>query len=584
MLKVFIQRILYTSKIIGYRSTIWLGVASFGGVLLAFVEVLIAVFIQLFLKNLGFKIESDSGLFRFLNKDYSISALMIFLTILGILRAISYLTVSLSASIALESINARLRLLSLRDILLSNSGKFISAADTNAKISEIFPKTSQFFYYLAQALPQIIVSLFLVCILFTISIPSAIFSLLGLAAIASLLSFINSIVRKYAQLIPVEQEKIMAGVQRVTRNWLLIRTIRTNQTEFQKISASVISYAAHSIRALELSSLSAAVPQAAGVILLVIIILINTHLLHSPNVQIIAFLYLFLRLVQTCSLVASHFGTLSLYFPHAKMAARFFWKFSSDEIHETTLQTADITSFRFANRHRNPILDSNHIRPVLIEVSAPKIQLSNIRFSYGSEQPIFENFSLDIEAGDQIAITGRSGTGKSTLLAIIFGILKPDLGRVELDGLDAAEYFSRFYSRIGYVGAEPFLIEGTIKDNLDYGSVRNYNSYEYEEALREACLLTVVNSLPNQLNYKIEENGEGLSAGQKQRLAIARALLRKPVLLILDEVTANLDAQTEVEVVASLSRLRKKATLIIISHRPEALRYADVVFNLPDRI
>jgi ABC-type bacteriocin/lantibiotic exporter with double-glycine peptidase domain len=133
---------------------------------------------------------------------------------------------------------------------------------------------------------------------------------------------------------------------------------------------------------------------------------------------------------------------------------------------------------------------------------------------------------------------------------------------------------------VGYVGADPFLIAGSVRDNICYGVGRPVNEAEIDLALDRARVRTVVDALPGRLEYLIAEDASGLSAGQKQRLCLARAVLNRPHVLVLDEVCANLDVATEAEITESLRELRGRCTTIIVSHRSAILKYADFVLEL----
>ena len=214
--------------------------------------------------------------------------------------------------------------------------------------------------------------------------------------------------------------------------------------------------------------------------------------------------------------------------------------------------------------------------------SPPVIELRNVTFSYNHDAgTVFENLNFKVEEGKQTGIIGRSGAGKTTVLGLILGLLEPQKGQVLINNESSSSFFSKYKIRVGYVGPEPFLIEGTLLDNLLYGCVYEKPSDEQiNHALRMAQLYDFIQTIPGRLHYKVNENGDGLSAGQKQRLALARSLLLDPKLVILDEVSANLDKETELEITETLKDLRGQCTTIIVSHKPGILKYAANIINL----
>ena len=540
------------------------------GLGLSLVEIQLSVFIQLFLRTIGIPIQVDPGIFSILPRSTTLVGLMGFLIAIGVGRAAFQLLVTQSASIAQESISARLRLIALHDLLYSHHNRFVSASATHTRLGEIFPRTSQFFYYLAQGLPLLLVAVILTLTLFTISISSACLSLLGLFCIAGLLWLLNSRIRPYADQVPQEQQSLLTGVERVARNWLLVRILRTQPQEFGQLSNNILNYASHAIRAQILAAAGVFIPQMLGICLLVGILLYNLWVLHTPAPQLMAFLYLFLRLVQTLSQSAAFLGVAAVLRPNAQLTAQYLATFSPAELQQATELTRNLRAMGGHREITSPTFRTQPLRPI----SPPAIEMRTISFHYKDQvQALFTDFQLHVPAGAQLGIVGESGSGKSTLLGLILGIIPPDAGQVTIGGMPAETYLKTYTDFIGFVGAEPFLLAGTIADNLNYGASQVYTPEMYRDALQRASLLSFIDSLPQGLSYPI--------AGQKQRLALARALLRNPVLLVLDEFTANLDATTECEIVEALSTLKGTCTILLVSHRKEALAYTDIQIELP---
>ncbi len=198
-------------------------------------------------------------------------------------------------------------------------------------------------------------------------------------------------------------------------------------------------------------------------------------------------------------------------------------------------------------------------------------RVRDLTFAYTKDgRNILKDFDLDIAPGESLAICGPSGTGKTTLLHLLLGELSPQAGKVELVAgtgvLDVAAVDEELLPRVAYAGAESFLIPGSLRENLLYGLKREVSETELQTAL-EAAACGFVLDLPRGLDHTINEYSEGLSMGQKQRLCLARALLRRPQALFLDEVTAHLDEATEALIAEALTALRGKVTVICVTHR-----------------
>ena len=199
-----------------------------------------------------------------------------------------------------------------------------------------------------------------------------------------------------------------------------------------------------------------------------------------------------------------------------------------------------------------------------------KLELKNLGFGYDG-QTVLHDLNLSILAGSLVGLVGASGSGKSTLLRLLLGLYRPTQGQILLDGHDLSEYESDWLrSKIAWVPQEPLLFEGTLQENLTALAPQSG-----PRQMQEALATVGLSELP--LHYPLDENGGGLSVGQRQRVAIAAALLRDARVLLLDEITSALDRNSEAQVVAALEAARKGRTVIVVAHRLTTVRQADQI-------
>jgi ABC-type multidrug transport system fused ATPase/permease subunit len=211
-----------------------------------------------------------------------------------------------------------------------------------------------------------------------------------------------------------------------------------------------------------------------------------------------------------------------------------------------------------------------------------KISVENLIFKYPeTENNVLENVSLDIYKNQSVAFIGPTGAGKTTLVDLILGLLEPTEGRVLVDAHDVSESLYYWRELVGYIPQNIYMMDDTIRNNVLFGTVASEKDEEtIWEALREAQLDEFVRTLPAGLDTMIGEAGVRLSGGQRQRIGIARALFRKPQVLVLDEATSALDNNTETAVMEAVEHLQGKLTIIIIAHRLTTIRNCDVVYEV----
>jgi ATP-binding cassette subfamily B protein len=228
----------------------------------------------------------------------------------------------------------------------------------------------------------------------------------------------------------------------------------------------------------------------------------------------------------------------------------------------------------------SPDLEANTDKKIFEEVVGV-VNFNHVSFAYPqSSRRAISDLDLKAKPGEMIALVGPSGSGKSTLINLIIGFLRPQSGSIFLDGKDLSEYDLRSFRRfISVVPQESVLFEGTVRDNVTYGLGAVSDERVYE-ALRSANALDFVQDLPEGVHTLVGERGARISGGQKQRLAIARALIRNPRILILDEATSALDSESEREIQSALEALMANRTTFVVAHRLSTVQKADRILVL----
>ncbi|MEU3404167.1 ABC transporter ATP-binding protein [Streptomyces sp. NPDC006670] len=207
-----------------------------------------------------------------------------------------------------------------------------------------------------------------------------------------------------------------------------------------------------------------------------------------------------------------------------------------------------------------------------------QVVLDKVAFRYEPDKPLIENLSLRVEPGQTVAIVGPTGAGKTTLVNLLMRFYEVTGGEIALDGVDIAKMTrEELRSGIGMVLQDTWLFGGTIAENIAYGAAREVTRAEIEEAARAAHADRFVRTLPDGYDTVLDDEGAGVSAGEKQLITIARAFLSDPVILVLDEATSSVDTRTEVLIQKAMARLAHGRTSFVIAHRLSTIRDADVI-------
>lgn len=241
-----------------------------------------------------------------------------------------------------------------------------------------------------------------------------------------------------------------------------------------------------------------------------------------------------------------------------------------------------------ATEHLMNILDQKNEEEVFEEShivnKLERVVFKNVSFNYDSRKDVnvLKNVSFDIKAGNQVALVGSSGSGKSTIASLLMRFYDPISGDIKINDDNYSQLSLKDWRNyIAYVPQDVILFSGTVKDNVMYGKI-NASEEEVVLALKKANAYDFVMKFPEALNTEVGERGVQLSGGQKQRISIARAILNDPQLLILDEATSALDSESESLVQDALNNLMKDRTSLVIAHRLSTIKHADKILVLED--
>jgi subfamily B ATP-binding cassette protein MsbA len=217
-----------------------------------------------------------------------------------------------------------------------------------------------------------------------------------------------------------------------------------------------------------------------------------------------------------------------------------------------------------------------------VVIAEGNVSFKNISFSYDDKTEVLHRISFEAAKGSVTALVGSSGSGKSTIGGLATSFLNPSSGQVLIDGIDLSKVdLKSFRSQLGVVLQDDFLYEGTIRENILFPRPEATEK-ELLEAVKGAYVNEFTDRFENGLNTLIGERGVKLSGGQRQRISIARALLAKPKIVILDEATSNLDTQSESFIQRSLAVLMKERTTLVIAHRLSTIQKADQILVIED--
>lgn len=217
-----------------------------------------------------------------------------------------------------------------------------------------------------------------------------------------------------------------------------------------------------------------------------------------------------------------------------------------------------------------------------LQVENGAVDFQNISFSYVSDKPLIRDFSLSVKPGQTVAIVGPTGCGKTTLINLLMRFYDINSGSIQIDGQNTQEVTrDSLRGAFGMVLQDTWLFRGTVRENIAYGAP-NASDEEIIEAAKAAHAHSFIQRLPQGYDTVLSENGDNISEGQRQLLAIARVMLKKPPMLILDEATSNIDTRTEIRIQKAFQKLMEGRTSFIVAHRLSTIQNADVILVMRD--
>ncbi|MBO5210045.1 MAG: ABC transporter ATP-binding protein [Lachnospiraceae bacterium] len=302
----------------------------------------------------------------------------------------------------------------------------------------------------------------------------------------------------------------------------------------------------------------------AGMVLYMMIQLLNGAGVVDIMPQITLLAMVAMRLIPCANRINNHLTSISYFEP-------FFMGVSDNLQDEIRDETIDYDAETYQKKIDVKKLDIRE-----------KIELKNITYKYpNTDVLIFDDADMEIPIGKSVGIVGTSGSGKTTVVDILLGLLQLQSGEILADGIEVREHYKEWLKNIGYIPQTIFMIDSTIRKNVAFGYAdEDIDDEKVWQALKEAQLDEFVRGLPDGLDTSIGERGIRLSGGQRQRIGIARALFEDPEVLVLDEATSALDNDTEAAIMESINRLHGRKTLIIIAHRLQTIEKCDMVYRI----
>ncbi len=519
--------------------------AGLAGTFTFFVDIAFIVVLQGFLFSIDLVDSTKLNLPTWYPKDYTSSILI--LLAFGLIRSFALMLKHFLSGQASQEFIYKIR------SELLNHGLYLGAEVSTHELVSVFTESVNRAGLVVYLFITIVINLFSITflVIYGLSLAPAemLIGLLCLGILVFPLTFMNKEVGKMGRGLNVEWKNTSKSLIEGIKLNFYLKVYGLLGKAFSEGDESLDSYRRHYVKFYFKNAIRHGLPPFLGICILSAITYVGLHLFNTPSIILLTFFYLFIRLGQLLSEFATYVGNLQLNFEGMKDLEVWLQKYRPMAKQGTVTET---------------------VSPGLVFDTTKELTITanNLSFRYGYEEYLFKNINFRLLTGDCLVIRGESGVGKSSLLALLLGVLKPTEGNVLYNSMSVSETRGDIVRSIGYVGPDPYLVAGTLRENLFLGHPfpDKVSAENIENALRISELVEVVGSLKSGMDTYLNENVK-LSTGQKQRIAIARALLRNPKILVLDEATANLDEMTESLIIENLKKISNSLILIIISHK-----------------
>lgn len=451
----------------------------------------------------------------------------------------------------------KLRKRLFRKIILSDWPSLSNKSKHNhiQVLAEEVPKLGDYYYFYLKVLTTVIIVIAHLFFAFMMSAKFSLFVLLtGVVSFMLLRRFLNKSYRYGTDHV----NSFNRLLKYIDDFWQTVKISKVHNTEkfyykkFEQANSSILSLENKMLRNQLLPQLLSRIT---GILILVIVIYAESKISHVPLVSFFILIIIFARIMPLFIGINSYLSNIVSDVATVKLVMDLDAEFEERSFNEK--------------------------KAAKIEMLKEGIRIESLHFAYPGGETLFSDFNAHIPAGKLTGIIGSSGLGKTTLIDMIAGLLKPDSGKILIDAVPLDQEFStRWKQSIGYLPQEAFFIDGSIRENLVWDSDKNVSDENIWAALKSVNACELVEKMPLQLDTFIVNHQYRLSGGERQRLALARVLLRDPSILILDEATSSLDTENEKLIMDVLVKLKTKVTILLVTHRSSLLPYFDELIQI----